>query len=134
MPMSPEKLREIRLKNLTHVLTDADRAKGRATVKENREKSERLQDGMQALMKSKMKDKQYKGLSGAEAMCVDLFLSFFEQMDGAKKAKIFETIRDTAGEKPKETVDLESKSVKFVFEKPNGKDDDGNGTAADYSV
>lgn len=60
-----------------------------------------LRDCLEILMEKKYLDKKTgKKLTGAEMLSIDLFTKALEEVDVSKKAKAFEVIRDTAGQKP----------------------------------
>ena len=60
-----------------------------------------LRDCLEILMEKKYLDeKTGKKLTGAEMLSIDLFTKALEEVDVSKKAKAFEVIRDTAGQKP----------------------------------
>lgn len=59
-----------------------------------------LKDCLEILMERKMVDGNGKKITGAEAQSISLFLAALQEPDTAKKARAFEVLRDTAGQKP----------------------------------
>ncbi len=75
-------------------------AGGKASGKARRNKAI-LKDCLNILLEKKyMDEKTGKKITGAELLSVDLFTRALEEFDTAKKAKAFEVIRDTSGQKP----------------------------------
>ena len=65
----------------------------------------KLKDCLQTLMETKFYDaKTGKKVTGAELLSTDLFQKALEEVDTAKKAKAFEVIRDSSGQKPIDKV------------------------------
>ena len=64
-----------------------------------------LKDCLNILLEKKYLDeKTGKKITGAELLSVDLFTKALEEFDTAKKAKAFEVIRDTSGQKPVDKI------------------------------
>lgn len=64
-----------------------------------------LKDCINILMEKKFVDeKTGKKITGAELLSVDLFEKAVAELDTAKKAKAFEVLRDTSGQKPVDKV------------------------------
>ena len=79
-------------------------AGGKASGKARRDKA-KLKDCLQALMETKFYDaKSGKKVTGAELLSTDLFQKALEEVDTAKKARAFEVIRDSSGQKPIDKV------------------------------
>lgn len=71
-----------------------------------------LRDCLEILMEKKMDAKDGdKKITGAEALSVDLFLAALNETDTAKKAKAFEVLRDTAGQKPVDKVEQTNANI-----------------------
>ena len=56
-----------------------------------------------------------KKLTGAELLSVDLFKKALEEVDTAKKAKAFEVIRDSSGQKPVDKVEQTNTNITIDF-------------------
>jgi len=64
-----------------------------------------LKDCINILMEKKYIDEETgKKITGAELLSVDLFKKAIAEVDTAKKAKAFEVLRDTSGQKPIDKV------------------------------
>lgn len=64
-----------------------------------------LKDCINILMEKKYIDEETgKKITGAELLSVDLFTRALKEVDTAKKAKAFEVLRDTSGQKPVDKV------------------------------
>lgn len=71
-----------------------------------------LRDCLEILMEKKMDAKDGdKKITGAEALSVDLFLAALNETDTAKKAKAFEVLRDTAGQKPVDKIEQTNANI-----------------------
>ena len=85
--------------NLTHKLTADELRKGGKNSGAARKRKKDLREAMQALLDSKIKDKNGKSMSGTEAMAAKAFQA---ALKGDWKA--WELCRDTAGQKPVDKV------------------------------
>lgn len=95
---------------------------GKASGKARRDKK-MLRDCLEILMEKKYVDEETgKKLTGAELMSIDLFEKFLKETDLAKKARAFEVIRDTAGQKPVDKVEQTNTNITVDF----GDLDDGD--------
>lgn len=75
-----------------------------------------LKDCLQILMEKKYVDEETgKKLTGAELLSVDLFKKALEEVDTAKKAKAFEVIRDSSGQKPVDKVEQTNTNITIDF-------------------
>lgn len=75
-----------------------------------------LKDCLQILMEKKYVDeKTGKKLTGAELLSVDLFEKALKEVDTAKKAKAFEVIRDSSGQKPVDKVEQTNTNITIDF-------------------
>lgn len=74
-----------------------------------------LKDCLEILMEKKMVDKDGKKITGAEAQSVSLFLAALQETDTAKKARAFEVLRDTAGQKPVEKIEQTNTNIEIDF-------------------
>lgn len=74
-----------------------------------------LRDCLEILMEKKMVDKDGKKITGAEAQSVSLFLAALQETDTAKKARAFEVLRDTAGQKPVEKIEQTNTNIEIDF-------------------
>lgn len=75
-----------------------------------------LKDCLTILMEKKYVDeKTGKKLTGAELLSVDLFEKALKETDVSKKAKAFEVLRDTAGQKPVEKVEQTNTNITVDF-------------------
>ena len=82
-----------------------------------------LKDCLTILMEKKYLDEETgKKLTGAELLSIDLFEKALKETDVSKKAKAFEVLRDTAGQKPVEKVEQTNTNITVDF----GDLDDGN--------
>lgn len=82
-----------------------------------------LKDCLQILMEKKYLDeKTGKKITGAELLSVDLFTKALQETDVSKKAKAFEVIRDTSGQKPIDKVEQTNANIVIDF----GDLEDGN--------
>lgn len=64
-----------------------------------------LKDCINILMEKKYVDeKTGKKITGAELLSVDLFEKALAEVDTGKKAKAFEVLRDTSGQKPVDKI------------------------------
>ena len=80
------------------------RKAGQASGKARRNKA-MLRDCLEILMEKKYLDKNTgKKYTGAEMLSIDLFQRALDEQDTAKKARAFEVIRDTSGQKPVDKV------------------------------
>lgn len=114
------------LKNLkpggdAHKLTDEDRAKGRRNRKENTLRRKELKECLDILLEKEITSASGVTMTGAEAISAKLFE---QALKGDKKA--FEIIRDTAGQKPVEKIQMatiEQKTIDDIEKifKSNGK-------------
>ena len=65
-----------------------------------------LRDCLEILMEKKYLDKNTgKKYTGAEMLSIDLFQRALDEQDTAKKARAFEVLRDTSGQKPVDKVE-----------------------------
>lgn len=100
------------------------------TPEERREKSRRagqasgvarrnkamLKDCLQILLEKKYVDAETgKKLTGAELLSVDLFEKALAEVDTAKKARAFEVLRDTSGQKPADKVEQTNTNITIDF-------------------
>lgn len=75
-----------------------------------------LKDCLKILMEKKFVDEQTgKKMTGAELLSVDLFEKALKETDVSKKAKAFEVIRDTAGQKPVDKVEQTNTNITIDF-------------------
>ena len=99
-------------------------AGGKASGKARRNKA-LLKDCINILMEKKYLDEETgKKITGAELLSVDLFRKAIDEMDTAKKAKAFEVLRDTSGQKPVDKVEQMNTNITIDF----GDLDDNQGT------
>ena len=90
-------------------------AGGIASGKSRRNKA-KLKDCLDILMEKKFLDeKTGKKMTGAELLSVDLFMKALQETDVSKKAKAFETIRDTAGQKPADKIEQTNTNITIDF-------------------
>lgn len=90
-------------------------AGGKASGKARRNKA-LLKDCLEILMERKMVDKSTgKKITGAEAQSISLFLAALQEPDTAKKARAFEVLRDTAGQKPADKVEQTNTNIVIDF-------------------
>lgn len=88
---------------------------GKKSGKARRNKA-MLRDCLQILMEKKYVDAETgKKLTGAELLSVDLFEKALAEVDTAKKAKAFEVLRDTSGQKPIEKVEQTNTNITIDF-------------------
>lgn len=96
---------------------------GIASGKARRDKA-KLRDCLTILMEKKYRDeKTGKKLTGAELLAVDLFEKALAEVDTAKKAKAFEVIRDSSGQKPVDKVEQTNTNITVDF---GDLEEDGN--------
>ncbi len=101
----------------------AMRRKGGINSGKARRNKAMLKDCLNILMEKKYYDeKTGKKLTGAELLSVDLFTKALEETDVSKKAKAFEVIRDTSGQKPIDKVEQTNANIVIDF----GDLEDGN--------
>lgn len=75
-----------------------------------------LKDCLQILMEQKYTDEETgKKITGAELLSTDLFKKAVAEKDTAKKAKAFEVLRDTAGQKPVDKVEQTNTNITIDF-------------------
>lgn len=89
--------------NLTHTLTESEQRKGGQNSGKARREKKLLRECIEILLEKEMTDKSGKSITGAEALTAKLFA---EAMKGNVKA--FEVLRDTAGQKPVEKVQMKT--------------------------
>lgn len=89
---------------------EIQRKAGIASGKSRRNKA-MLRDCLEILMEKKIQGEDGKKITGAEALSVDLFLAALSETDTAKKARAFEVLRDTAGQKPIDKVEQTSTNI-----------------------
>lgn len=95
---------------------------GKASGKARRDKK-MLRDCLEILMEKKYVDEATgKKLTGAELLSIDLFEKALKETDVSKKARAFEVIRDTAGQKPVDKVEQTNTNITVDF----GDLDDGD--------
>jgi hypothetical protein len=88
---------------------------GQASGKARRNKA-MLKDCLQALMEKKYLDeKTGKKITGAELLSIDLFEKAIKETDTAKKARAFEVLRDTSGQKPVDKVEQTNTNITIDF-------------------
>ena len=76
----------------------------------------KLRDCLEILMEKKYVDAETgKKLTGAELLSVDLFEKALAEVDTAKKAKAFEVLRDTSGQKPADKVEQTNTNITIDF-------------------
>lgn len=90
------------------------RRAGIASGKTRRNKA-LLRDCLEILMEKKMTTNEGKKITGAEAQSVSLFLAALQETDTAKKARAFEVLRDTAGQKPVERIEQTNTNIEIDF-------------------
>ena len=106
--------------NANSILTPEERREksrraGQASGKARRNKA-MLKDCLQILMEQKYIDeKTGKKITGAELLSVDLFNKAINERDTAKKARAFEVLRDTAGQKPVDKVEQTNTNITIDF-------------------
>lgn len=74
-----------------------------------------LRDCLEILMEKKITTEDGKQITGAEAQSVSLFLAALQETDTAKKARAFEVLRDTAGQKPIEKIEQTNTNIEIDF-------------------
>lgn len=75
-----------------------------------------LKDCLQILMEQKYIDEETgKKITGAELLSVDLFKKAVAEKDTAKKARAFEVLRDTSGQKPVDKVEQTNTNITIDF-------------------
>lgn len=88
---------------------------GKASGKARRDKK-MLRDCLEILMEKKYLDEATgKKLTGAELLSIDLFEKALKETDVSKKARAFEVIRDTAGQKPVDKVEQTNTNITVDF-------------------
>lgn len=87
---------------------------GIASGKSRRNKA-LLKDCLEILMEKKMIGEEGKKITGAEAQSVSLFLAALQETDTAKKARAFEVLRDTAGQKPVDKIEQTNTNIEIDF-------------------
>ena len=76
----------------------------------------KLRDCLEILLEKKYVDAATgKKLTGAELLSVDLFEKALAEVDTAKKAKAFEVLRDTSGQKPVDKVEQTNTNITIDF-------------------
>lgn len=101
---------------------EISRKGGIASGKARRDKA-KLRDCLEELMRKKFYDeKTGKKITGAELLSVDLFEKALKETDTAKKARAFEVLRDSSGQKPVDKVEQTNTSITIDF----GDLEDGN--------
>lgn len=101
---------------------EISRKGGIASGKARRNKA-MLKDCLQILMEKKYLDeKTGKKITGAELLSIDLFEKAIKETDTAKKARAFEVLRDTSGQKPVDKIEQTSANIVIDF----GDLEDGN--------
>ena len=76
----------------------------------------KLRDCLEILLEKKYVDAETgKKLTGAELLSVDLFEKALAEVDTAKKAKAFEVLRDTSGQKPVDKVEQTNTNITIDF-------------------
>lgn len=93
---------------------EIQRKAGIASGKSRRNKA-LLRDCLEILMEKKMTTNDGKKVTGAEAQSVSLFLAALQETDTAKKARAFEVLRDTAGQKPAEKIEQTNTNIEIDF-------------------
>ena len=75
-----------------------------------------LKDCINILLEKKYVDeKTGKKITGAELLSVDLFTRALEEIDTAKKAKAFEVLRDSSGQKPADKLEQTNTNITIDF-------------------
>ena len=86
-----------------HKLTDEDRKKGRKKAAENLKRKKELKECLEILLEAEI-EKDGTKLSGAEAICQTLFKT---ALSGSRDSlEAFKIIRDTAGQKPSDKIEI----------------------------
>lgn len=94
----------------------AMRRKGGINSGKTRRNKAMLKDCLNILMEKKYLDeKTGKKLTGAELLSIDLFEKALKETDTAKKAKAFEVLRDTSGQKPIDKVEQTNTNITIDF-------------------
>lgn len=86
--------------------------KGGLASGEARRNRKMLRDCIDYLLEREDKTVQHEDgtpMSGAEQLAYNLFVKALAETDTAKAAKAFEVLRDTAGQKPVDKVQMENK-------------------------
>ena len=86
--------------------------KGGLASGEARRNQKLLRDCIDYLLEREDKTVQHEDgtpMSGAEQLAYNLFVKALAETDTAKAAKAFEVLRDTAGQKPVDKVQMENK-------------------------
>lgn len=86
--------------------------KGGIASGEARRNKKLLRDCIDYLLEREDKTVQHEDgtpMSGAEQLAYNLFVKALAETDTAKAAKAFEVLRDTAGQKPVDKVQMENK-------------------------
>lgn len=86
--------------------------KGGLASGEARRNKKLLRDCIDYLLEREDKTVQHEDgtpMSGAEQLAYNLFVKALSETDTAKAAKAFEVLRDTAGQKPVDKVQMENK-------------------------
>ena len=86
--------------------------KGGLASGEARRSKKLLRDCIDYLLEREDKTVQHEDgtpMSGAEQLAYNLFVKALAETDTAKAAKAFEVLRDTAGQKPVDKVQMENK-------------------------
>lgn len=86
--------------------------KGGLASGEARRNKKLLRDCIDYLLEREDKTAQHEDgtpMSGAEQLAYNLFVKALSETDTAKAAKAFEVLRDTAGQKPVDKVQMENK-------------------------
>jgi hypothetical protein len=86
--------------------------KGGLASGEARRNKKLLRDCIDYLLEREDKTVQHEDgtpMSGAEQLAYNLFVKALAETDTAKAAKAFEVLRDTAGQKPVDKVQMENK-------------------------
>lgn len=94
----------------------AMRRKGGINSGKSRRNKAKLRDCLEILMEKKyLDDRTGKKITGAEAQSISLFLAALQEPDTAKKARAFEVIRDTAGQKPVDKIEQTNTNITIDF-------------------
>ena len=94
---------------------EISRKGGIASGKARRNKA-LLRDCLEVLMEKKyINEETGKKITGAELLSLDLFNKALNEPDTAKKAKAFEVLRDTSGQKPTERIEQVSANITIDF-------------------
>lgn len=101
MAVNENSLKNLKPGGKAHKLTAEDRKKASKKHKENNQRRKELKECLDILLEKEITSQSGITMSGAEAICAKLFE---QALKGDKKA--FEIIRDTAGQKPVEKVQV----------------------------